>query len=116
MRRVLITGKTSFIGGRLAALLREHPEQYAVDQVSVRDGGEDVDSYVKAHGLEIVADDSAYEAILADVLKRCEKDVAAYKAGNQKVFVFLVGQAMKALKGKADPKKINELLRRALGE
>ena len=42
MRRVLITGKTSFIGGRLAALLREHPEQYAVDQVSVRDGGEDV--------------------------------------------------------------------------
>ena len=43
MRRVLITGKTSFIGGRLAALLREYPEQYAVDQVSVRDGGEDVD-------------------------------------------------------------------------
>ena len=71
---------------------------------------------LKAHGLEIVADDSAYEAILADVLKRCEKDVAAYKAGNQKVFGFLVGQAMKALKGKADPKKINELLRRALGE
>ena len=80
------------------------------------DGGEDVDGYVKAHGLEIVADDLAYEAILADVLKRCEKDVAAYKAGNQKVFGFLVGQAMKALKGKADPKKINELLRRALGE
>ena len=80
------------------------------------DGGEDVDGYVKAHALEIVADDSAYEAILADVLKRCEKDVAAYKAGNQKVFGFLVGQAMKALKGKADPKKINELLRRALGE
>ena len=80
------------------------------------DGGEDVDGYVKAHGLEIVADDSAYEAILAEVLERCEKDVAAYKAGNQKVFGFLVGQAMKALKGKADPKKINELLRRALGE
>ena len=38
------------------------------------------------------------------------------KAGNQKVFGFLVGQAMKALKGKADPKKINELLRKALGE
>lgn len=80
------------------------------------DGGEDVDGYVKAHGLEIVADDSAYEAILAEVLERCEKDVAAYKAGNQKVFGFLVGQAMKALRGKADPKKINELLRKALGE
>ena len=80
------------------------------------DGGTDVAGYVKEHGLEIVADDSAYEAILADVLKRCEKDVAAYKAGNQKVFGFLVGQTMKALGGKADAKKLGELLRRKLGE
>ena len=78
------------------------------------DGGEDVDGYVKAHGLEMVSDDSAYEAILADVLARCQKDVDSYKAGNQKVFGFLVGQAMKALKGKADPKKINEMLKKAL--
>ena len=78
------------------------------------DGGEDVDGYVKEHGLEMVSDDSAYEAILADVLARCQKDVDSYKAGNQKVFGFLVGQAMKALKGKADPKKINEMLRKAL--
>ena len=74
------------------------------------DGGEDIEGYIKAHGLEIVSDDSAYEQILSDVLARCEKDVAQYRAGNQKVFGFLVGQAMKALKGKADPKKINELL------
>ena len=76
------------------------------------DGGEDIEGYIKAHGLEIVSDDSAYEQILSDVLARCEKDVAQYRAGNQKVFGFLVGQAMKALKGKADPKKINELLRK----
>ena len=80
------------------------------------DGGSDVAGYVKEHGLEIVADDSAYEAILCEVLARCEKDVAAYRAGNTKVFGFLVGQAMKALKGKADPKKVGELLRKALGE
>ncbi|MDO5299550.1 MAG: Asp-tRNA(Asn)/Glu-tRNA(Gln) amidotransferase subunit GatB [Clostridia bacterium] len=80
------------------------------------DGGEDVDGYVKEHGLEMVSDDSAYEAILADVLARCQKDVEAYRAGNQKVFGFLVGQAMKALKGKADPRKINEMLRKALEE
>jgi len=80
------------------------------------DGGADIDGYVKAHGLEIVADDSAYAAILRDVLARCEKDVAAYKAGNAKVLGFLVGQAMKALGGKADPKKVNELLRKALEE
>lgn len=78
------------------------------------DGGEDIEGYIKAHGLEIVSDDSAYEQILSDVLARCEKDVAQYHAGNQKVFGFLVGQAMKALKGKADPKKINELLRKLL--
>ena len=80
------------------------------------DGGSDVAGYVKAHGLEIVADDSAYEAILSEVLARCEKDVAAYRVGNAKVFGFLVGQAMKALKGKADPKKVNELLKKALEE
>ena len=78
------------------------------------DGREDIEGYIKAHGLEIVSDDSAYEQILSDVLARCEKDVAQYRAGNQKVFGFLVGQAMKALKGKADPKKINELLRKLL--
>lgn len=78
------------------------------------DGGEDIEGYIKAYGLEVVSDDSAYEQILSDVLARCEKDVAQYRAGNQKVFGFLVGQAMKALKGKADPKKINELLRKLL--
>ena len=78
------------------------------------DGGADIEGYIKAHGLEMVSDDSAYEQILADVLVQCDKDVAEYRAGNQKVFGFLVGQAMKALKGKADPKKINEMLRKIL--
>ena len=80
------------------------------------DGGEDIEGYIKAHGLEIVSDDSAYEQILSDVLARCEKDVAQYRAGNQKVFGFLVGQAMKALKGKADPKKINQMLKAMLDD
>ena len=78
------------------------------------DGGEDIEGYIKQHGLEMVSDDLAYEQILSDVLAKCEKDVAAYRAGNEKVFGFLVGQAMKALRGKADPKKINEVLRRML--
>ena len=80
------------------------------------DGGEDVCGYVKAHGLEIVADDSAYARAVDEVLARCAKDADAYRAGNQKVFGFLVGQTMKALGGKADAKKLGELLRRKLGE
>ena len=61
-------------------------------------------------------DDSAYETVIADVLERCAADVRAYREGNAKVFGFLVGQTMKALGGKADPKKVNALLRRKLGE
>ena len=80
------------------------------------DGGTDVDGYVAAHGLQTVADDSAYETVIADVLERCAADVRAYREGNAKVFGFLVGQTMKALGGKADPKKVNALLRRKLGE
>ena len=97
-------------GGKLSRQSGREVFAYAFD------GGTDVAGYVKEHGLEIVADDSAYEAILCEVLARCEKDVAAYRAGNAKVFGFLVGQAMKALKGKADPKKVGELLKKALGE
>ena len=78
------------------------------------DGGKDIEGYIKTHGLEMVSDDSAYEQILTEVLTKCEKDVAAYRAGNEKVFGFLVGQAMKALRGNADPKKINEMLRKML--
>ena len=78
------------------------------------DGGEDVEGYIKRHGLEMVSDDAAYERVLSEVLAACEKDVAAYRAGNEKVFGFLVGQAMKALRGKADPKKISEMLGKML--
>ena len=78
------------------------------------DGGEDVEGYIKRHGLEMVSDDAAYERVLSEVLAACEKDVAAYRAGNEKVFGFLVGQAMKALRGKADPKKIGEMLGKML--
>ena len=78
------------------------------------DGGEDVEGYIKRHGLEMVSDDAAYERVLSEILAACEKDVAAYRAGNEKVFGFLVGQAMKALRGKADPKKISEMLGKML--
>ena len=72
-------------------------------------------AYVAAHGLEVLEDDSAYKKILADVLAACEAEVRRYRAGEEKLFGFLVGQAMKALHGKADPKKIHEMLREALG-
>lgn len=80
------------------------------------DGGEDIDGYVAAHGLESVSDEGAYRAALLGVLSACEKDVADYRAGNTKVFGFLVGQGMKALRGKGDPKKVSGMLRALLDE
>jgi len=79
------------------------------------DGGEDVDGYVKAHGLAIEMDDAGYERIIDDVLSACEKDVAAYRAGNPKVLGYLVGQVMRALAGRGEAKRIGEMLKKRLG-
>lgn len=74
----------------------------------------DVATYVKEHGLEVAKDDGAYETVLSNVLASCDAEVRRYRAGEEKLFGFLVGQAMKAFGGRADPKRVAELLRRAL--
>lgn len=74
----------------------------------------DVAAYVKEHGLEAAKDDGAYEAVLSQVLAACGEEVGRYHAGEEKLFGFLVGQVMLSFGGKADPKKVAELLRRAL--
>jgi aspartyl-tRNA(Asn)/glutamyl-tRNA(Gln) amidotransferase subunit B len=59
-------------------------------------------------------DTGALEAILDDVLKANQKSVDEFKAGKEKAFQALVGQAMKASKGKANPAQVNELLKKKL--
>ena len=118
--KAVLTENLTLSGDALGAIIRAAADG-RISRQSAReafayafDGGEDIEGYIKTHGLEMVSDDSAYEQILAEVLTKCEKDVAAYRAGNEKVFGFLVGQAMKALRGKADPKKISEMLGKML--
>jgi aspartyl-tRNA(Asn)/glutamyl-tRNA(Gln) amidotransferase subunit B len=53
--------------------------------------------------------------LVADVLSRNADAVAQYRAGKAATFGFLVGQVMKAAGGKANPKRVNELLKKALG-
>jgi aspartyl-tRNA(Asn)/glutamyl-tRNA(Gln) amidotransferase subunit B len=60
-------------------------------------------------------DSGAMEAIVAEVIAANEKNVAEYRAGKEKAFNALVGQVMKASKGKANPAQVNELLKKALG-
>jgi aspartyl-tRNA(Asn)/glutamyl-tRNA(Gln) amidotransferase subunit B len=69
---------------------------------------------VDEEGLGQIGDDAAIAAIVADILTRHPDAVAQFRAGKQATFGFLVGQAMKASGGKANPKVVSEALRKAL--
>jgi len=69
---------------------------------------------VSERGLEQVSDIGSIESAIDQVLAANAKQVAQFKSGNDKVFGFLVGQVMKATQGRANPKKVNELLREKL--
>ena len=74
-----------------------------------------VDAYIDERGLRQISDAGAIEAIVEQVLADNGATVAEFKAGKQKAFNALVGQAMKATRGKANPAQVNEILRRKLG-
>ena len=69
---------------------------------------------VEAEGLRQVSDSGAIDAILDEVLAANPSEVERYRAGQQQLFGFLVGLAMKASKGKGDPKLVNARLRAKL--
>ncbi len=69
---------------------------------------------VKEKGLEQLSDAGSIEAAVQQVLGANARQVAQYHAGNEKIFGFLVGQVMKATQGKANPQKVNELLKEKL--
>jgi aspartyl-tRNA(Asn)/glutamyl-tRNA(Gln) amidotransferase subunit B len=76
-------------------------------------GGE-VDRIIEAKGLKQMNDTGALEKIVDDVIAANADNVAQFKAGKEKAFNALVGQVMKASKGKANPAQVNEVLRRKL--
>jgi aspartyl-tRNA(Asn)/glutamyl-tRNA(Gln) amidotransferase subunit B len=70
---------------------------------------------VQEKGLTQVSDEGALEQIITEVLSKNPAQVAQFKEGKQQVLGFLVGQVMKTSGGKANPGKVNELLRKKLG-
>ena len=76
--------------------------------------GCDAATIVAAEGLTQIDDEGQIVNLIADVLERNADAVTAYRAGKMTTFGFLVGQVMKAGGGKANPKRVNELLKRAL--
>ena len=74
----------------------------------------EVDAIIAAKGLKQESDSGAIEAIIDEVLKANPAMVEEFKAGKEKAFNALVGQAMKASKGKANPAQVNEILKQKL--
>ena len=77
-------------------------------------GETDVDATIEKMGLKQESDTGAIEAIIDEVLKANPAMVEEFKAGKEKAFNALVGQAMKASKGKANPAQVNEILKKKL--
>jgi aspartyl-tRNA(Asn)/glutamyl-tRNA(Gln) amidotransferase subunit B len=77
--------------------------------------GSEVDAVIEAKGLKQMNDSGALEKIIDEVMAAHADMVEQFRAGKDKAFNALVGQAMKASKGKANPQQVNDLLRQKLG-
>ena len=76
--------------------------------------GKDADTVVKEKGLVQISDEGAIEKAIDEVLAKSQKEIERYKAGDEKLIGFFVGQAMKLTKGKANPQMLNEMLKKKL--
>jgi aspartyl-tRNA(Asn)/glutamyl-tRNA(Gln) amidotransferase subunit B len=72
------------------------------------------DDIIKDKGLQQITDESAIEQVIAAVLADNPGQLADYRSGKDKLFGFFVGQVMKRTQGKANPARLNELLKKHL--
>ena len=76
--------------------------------------GKTAEAVIKEKGFEQISDASSIEKIVDEIIENNQNQVTAYRAGNEKLFGFFVGQVMKASQGKANPKIVNEILKAKL--
>lgn len=74
----------------------------------------DPEQYVEENGLKMVGDEGALRGTIEEIVAANPQSVDDYKGGKQKAIGFLVGQTMKAMKGKADPGAVNKILKEIL--
>ncbi len=74
----------------------------------------DPKAYVEEHGLKTVNDEGALKKVVEEVIASNPQSVEDYRNGKEKAIGFLVGQTMKAMKGKADPGMVNKMLKELL--
>ena len=77
--------------------------------------GQGAGSIVEAKGLRQITDTGAIESVVEEIIAANPEQAEQFRQGNQKVVGWFVGQAMKATQGKANPKAVNEILRKKLG-
>ncbi len=97
-----------------AGVISNNAAKQVFETLWTRDG-HNVDEIINRLGLKQLNDTGALEKIIDDVLAANAKNVAEFRGGNTKAFNALVGQAMKATQGKANPAQVNELLKAKLG-
>ncbi|HIE78304.1 MAG TPA: Asp-tRNA(Asn)/Glu-tRNA(Gln) amidotransferase subunit GatB [Candidatus Thioglobus sp.] len=78
------------------------------------DGEGSADDIIESKGLKQMTDMGEIEAIVDEIIANNTPQVEQFKSGNEKIIGFFVGQIMKATGGKANPKQVNELLRKKL--
>jgi aspartyl-tRNA(Asn)/glutamyl-tRNA(Gln) amidotransferase subunit B len=78
------------------------------------ESGKPPQQIVEEKGLVQISDSSAIEDIILKILAGCSEEVEAYRNGKTKLMGFFVGQVMKETRGKANPKLVNEILKRYL--
>jgi aspartyl-tRNA(Asn)/glutamyl-tRNA(Gln) amidotransferase subunit B len=76
--------------------------------------GQGADHIIEKRGLKQITDSGAIEGVIDAVIAANPKQLADYRAGNDKLFRFFVGEVMKATKGKANPAQLNDLLKAKL--
>jgi aspartyl-tRNA(Asn)/glutamyl-tRNA(Gln) amidotransferase subunit B len=76
--------------------------------------GKEADAIIEARGLKQITDESAIEKAIDAVMAANPGQLADFRAGKDKLFGFFVGQVMKATQGKANPARLNELLKKKL--
>lgn len=76
--------------------------------------GKDAEEIIKEKGLVQISDSSVIEKAVEEIISKNPSEVERYRAGEEKLFGFFVGQVMKLTKGKANPQLVNEILKKRL--
>jgi len=83
------------------------------EMVSTKKGAGEI---VSQKGIKQISDQAEIEAIISQVIEKNQDEASRYRAGQEKLIGFFVGEVMKATQGKANPKLVNEILRKKLKE